>query len=390
MPKILYIASTVGHLKSFHLPYIRQLSRDGWTVHTAGKGGDEPLPGGEAGFDIAFEKSMFSPKNIGVVLQLRKLLRAENYDAVSVHTSLAAFFTRLAVMLSGRRPLVVNTVHGYLFDQDTPQPKQTILRWAEKLTAGSTDLLLTMNARDTKIATEHRLCRGEILYTKGLGVDFSRFAPADVETRMRARKSFGIPDDAFVLVYAAEFSGRKNQQALLRAAARLPTRVWLLLAGRGDLLEECKDLTRELGIADQVVFAGFVKDVERCYHAADVCLSTSRSEGLPFNLMEAMSCALPVVATAVKGHEDLVEPEQTGLLVPFGDEDGLCAAITRLLEHPELCLEWGYRAREQVAQYELQPVLEANMEMMNCFFRKHGVALPEKKNAQDLTQYSTT
>ena len=385
MPKILYIASTVGHLKSFHLPYLRQLSRDGWTVHTAGKGGDEPLPGAQAGFDIPFEKSMFSPKNLGVVLQLRRLLREENYDAISVHTSLAAFFTRLAVMLSGRRPLVVNTVHGYLFDQDTPQPKQTILRWAEKLTAGYTDLLLTMNAQDTRIAREHRLCRGEILFTRGMGVDFSRFSPADVEMRMRARKSFGIPDDAFVLVYAAEFSGRKNQQALLRAAARLPQRVWLLLAGRGDLLEESKNLARELGIADRVVFAGFVKDVERCYHAADLCLSTSRSEGLPFNLMEAMSCALPVVATAVKGHEDLVEPEQTGLLVPFGDEDGLCRAISRLLEHPELCLEWGHRARAQMEQYGLQPVLKANMEILNRFFLKQGIVLPEKESAQNLT-----
>lgn len=385
MPKILYIASTAGHLKSFHLPYLRQLSRDGWTVHTAGKGGDESLPGAQAGFDIPFEKSMFSPKNLSAVLQMRRLLRAENYDVVSVHTSLAAFFTRLAVMLSGRRPLVVNTVHGYLFDQDTPQPRQTILRWAEKLTAGCTDLLLTMNAQDTRIAREHRLCRGEILFTRGMGVDFSRFSPADVEMRMRARKSFGIPDDAFVLVYAAEFSGRKNQQALLRAAARLPERVWLLLAGRGDLLEECKDLARELGIADRVVFAGFVKDVERCYHAADLCLSTSRSEGLPFNLMEAMSCALPVVATAVKGHEDLVQPEQTGLLVPFGDEDSLCEAISRLLEHPELCLEWGWRARGHVEQYGLQPVLEANMEILDRFFREKGISLPEKEPAQNLT-----
>ena len=62
---------------------------------------------------------MFSPKNLQAVQQLRELLERERYDVISVHTSLAAFFTRLAVLLSLHRPLVVNTVHGYLFDDDT-------------------------------------------------------------------------------------------------------------------------------------------------------------------------------------------------------------------------------------------------------------------------------
>jgi len=378
MPKILYAASTAGHLKSFHLPYLQRLSRDGWTVHTAGKGGDAPLPGAHAGFDICFEKSMFSPKNLTAVWQLRGLLRRENYDVVSVHTSLAAFFTRLAVMLSGRRPLVVNTVHGYLFDRDTPQPKQTILRWAEKLTAGCTNLLLTMNDQDTQIARQGRLCRGEIAQIDGMGVDFDRFQPADVACRMAARERFSIPNDAFVLVYAAEFSARKNQGALLRAFAKLPQGAWLLLAGRGDLQEECKALAWELGVAERVVFAGFVPDVQSCYHAADLCLSTSRSEGLPFNLMEAMSCALPVVATKVKGHEDLVAHEQTGLLVPYGDEGALVEAITRLMDHPDLCLKWGWQGRKAVARYALEPVLEENMALMDRFFRLHGISIPEK------------
>lgn len=379
MSKILYTASTAGHLKSFHLPYLQHLSREGWTVHTAGKGADAPLPGAETGFDISFEKSMFSPKNLGAVWQLRTLLRRENYDVVSVHTSLAAFFTRLAVMLSGRRPLVVNTVHGYLFDEDTPQPKQTILRWAEKLTAGCTDLLLTMNRRDTVIAHQSRLCRGEIVQIDGMGVEFDRFRPADAATRLTARQRFSIPHDAFVLVYAAEFSTRKNQSALIRAFAKLPERAWLLLAGRGDLQDECKDLARELGVADRVVFAGFVSDVQSCYHAADLCMSTSRSEGLPFNLMEAMSCALPVVATRVKGHEDLVTPEQTGLLVPYGDEERLVSAIIHLMERPDLCLKWGYQGRDAVMRYALEPVLTDNMALMEGFFRTHGVSLPEKE-----------
>lgn len=379
--QILYVASTVGHLKSFHLPYLERLSQEGWTVHTAGRGGDELLPGVERGFDIPFEKSMFSPKNLAAVWQLRKLLRKENYDVVSVHTSLAAFFTRLAVMLSGRRgrTAVINTAHGYLFDDATPQPKRSILLWAEKLTAPATDLLLTMNRQDTEIARKHHLCRGQVVQIDGMGVEFGRFSPADAGARLAARERFGIPREAFVLVYAAEFSKRKNQQALIRAFAKLPQGAWLLLAGRGDEQENCKALAQELGAADRVVFAGFVGDVESCYHAADVCLSTSRSEGLPFNLMEAMHCALPVVATDVKGHQDLVEQGKTGVLVPYGDEAGLCTCLTALMEDRAKCLELGYHGKQAVERYELSSVLEENMALMNRFFRERGLSLPEKR-----------
>lgn len=372
--KMLYVASTVGHLKSFHLPYLERLSREGWTVHTAGKGGDEPLPGAQRGFDIPFEKSMFSPKNLTAVWQLRKLLRTQAYHVVSVHTSLAAFFTRLAVVLSGRRKhiAVINTAHGYLFDRDTPQPKRSILLWAEKLTASATDLLLTMNRQDTEIANRHRLCRGEVVQIQGMGVDFERFVPADVQGRLSARERFHIPHKAFVLVYAAEFSKRKNQQSLIRAFSRLSQDAWLLLAGRGDELESCKILAQELGVADRVVFAGFVPDVQCCYHAADVCLSTSRSEGLPFNLMEAMHCALPVVATDVKGHQDLVVEGKNGFLVPFGDEESLCRVLSGLMADRAKCLQMGDWGRNWVERYGLETVLEENMALLNGFFRRSG------------------
>lgn len=367
--KMLYIASTVGHLKSFHLPYLERFAQEGWTVHIAGKNAHQLLPGAEEGFDISFEKSMFSPKNLQAVRQLRKLLGREQYDVISVHTSLAAFFTRLAVMLSGQRPLVINTVHGYLFDDDTSWMKRQLLLWAEKLTTPCTDLLLTMNRQDTRIARENRLCRGDIIQIDGMGVDFSRFSPADGEQRKCARRTFGIPEDAFVLVYAAEFSGRKNQAALIQALSKLPEGVWLLLAGRGQMLDSCKSLAQQLGVAERIVFAGFVSDVERCYHASDVCVSTSRSEGLPFNLMEAMHCALPVIATKVKGHEDLVQDGKSGFLVPFGYEDSLCHAVEQLMENPQQCRHYGKVGWEIAQQYSLERVLEPNIKLFNDFVR---------------------
>ena len=251
----------------------------------------------------------------------------------------------------------------------TPDDESTAVKTTAKLTADCTDLLLTMNRQDTVIAQTHHLCAGNILQIDGMGVNFDRFYPADQHRRAICRRNFGIPEDAFVLVYAAEFSGRKNQASLIRAFAKLPQQAWLLLAGRGGELESCRDLAKELGVAERVVFAGFIPDVESCYHAADLCMSTSRSEGLPFNLMEAMHCGLPVVATRVKGHEDLVLDGVNGFLVPFGDEDALLHAVVQIMEQPELCRAFGIAGKERVERYALEYVLDANMQIMNDFFQ---------------------
>lgn len=377
--KILYAASTVGHLKSFHLPYLERLNAIGWTVHTAGKGADQPLPGVEQGFDISFRKNMFSPYNLIAVLQLIILLRRERYQVISVHTSLAAFFVRIAVLLSGlrKKTVVINTVHGYLFDDHTPWLKRIILLSAEKLTASTTDLLLTMNLQDTSIAQKHHLCRKDIVQINGMGVNFNRFYPPTATQRQQARERFQLPSDAFVLVYAAEFSARKNQSELIQAISSLPERTYLLLAGIGGKLEECQALASRLGVEDRVRFAGFVNDVETCYYAADLCVSSSRSEGLPFNLMEAMHCALPVVATLVKGHEDLVLDGENGFLYPFGNRSVLCQTITTLMQSPALCRKLGDHGLQCSEQYRLDIVLEENMALLASFFQKKGLAETE-------------
>ena len=138
-----------------------------------------------------------------------------------------------------------------------------------------------------------------------------------------------------------------------------------MLAGRGATLEDCRALAETLGVAARVVFAGFVPDVQVCYHAADVCVSTSRSEGLPFNLMEAMHCALPIVVTDVKGHEDLAQEGKAGILVPYGDEEQLCAALTELMSNPALIMQLGCEGEKMVERYRLEYVIEANMKFIN-------------------------
>nr|WP_315023625.1 glycosyltransferase [uncultured Aminipila sp.] len=364
MKKLLYVASSYGHILSFHIPYIKKLQEMGFEVHVAAAGALEKTGTKDTRSDelrdipktdIPFQKKMFSPKNLGCTLELVQLIKKERYDAISVHTSLAAFFVRLAVMLlRGSRPTLTNTVHGYLFDKDTPFLKRNIFIFAEKITKPATDVLVVMNQQDYEIAEKYHLYKKRLIKIPGVGIDTTRFSRKKVEEEILRNKSynrdkngravsvekndmealrrterlkFGIGENDIVLIYAAEFSKRKNQRMLIEAMVNLPPNVKLLLAGRGEQLEECKKLAE-----DKVIFLGHVKNLQYYYYLSDICVSSSRSEGLPFNIMEAMSVGLPIVATNVKGHQDLVGQGVNGYLYDYDDIEGFVEAIKQLME----------------------------------------------------------
>lgn len=353
--KILYVASSYIHLMNFHLPYLRALSERGWEVHAVCGDTRGDIPYAARTIVVPFKKKMSAPDNFRAALQLRRLARWENYELVIVHTSLAAFFTRLALKGLRRRPKLVNMVHGYLFDDDTPSPKRRILLAAEKLTARQTDLVLTMNAWDEALARREKL-GARIGFVPGVGVDFKRFAAISPEKGRELRRTLGIADGNFVLLYAAELSVRKSQSLLIRALAELPESCRLVLAGNGAERESCEALCSELGLADRVLFPGHVSNIGDWLSMADAVVSTSRSEGLPFNIMEAMAMHKCVAASAVKGHTDLLEDGRSGLLFPYGDVSACAAAIRRLMDDGALRESIADEAQRDVEQYRLERV----------------------------------
>lgn len=356
MRKLLMTASTQSHICHFHLPYLQWFQTHGWQVHVACGAVFQACPFCDRLISLPLVKNMWSPQNFLATHQLRRLIRQEQYDLVITHTALASFFTRLAVWGLRKRPKVVNVVHGYLFDQNTAVHKRWLLTAAERMTVRQTDLLLTMNRWDHAFALRNHLC-SSIQNIPGIGVDLDRFSTEHSAAALRLRDSHRIPKGALLLLYAAEFSPRKSQNTLIRAMEMLPAQVHLVLAGSGGMLEEMKQLAEQLGVSERVHFLGYVNQMADWYCAADVVVSASRSEGLPFNIMEAMAMKRPIVATAVKGHEDLLVHGETGLLFPFGDAAACASGIMYLMDHPDKARSMGAAAGEAVRQYDLRLVL---------------------------------
>ena len=365
--KVLYAASTFGHLRSFHLPYIEALRADGFDV-TLLAGGDPVaagMPQGVRCIPADFVKSMSSPRNFAVAREVSRLQLRERFDIVLTHTSLAAFFVRLGILGAvqrdkGARPRVVNTVHGYLFDADASFPRRAALLAAERLCAGVTDQIVVMNRQDAIIAREHRLCRGQVVETPGMGVVLDGLHPASACERASARRALGMRDDAFVCLCVAEFSQRKNQRLLIEALPNLSERVILALPGKGSEQQACLNLARELGVEGRVSMPGHLDAAGLALWraASDVCVSASRYEGLPFHVVEAFACGLPAVLSSVKGHVDLVDPSVNVLLFNQGDAAGFCSCVERLLADPARLVEMGEHAVATSARYSLSHVFK--------------------------------
>lgn len=354
--KVLFTASTYSHILQFHLPYLREFQRMGWRVDAACGGPSAEISWADRVIPVPFEKRMAAAGNLAALRRLRREISREKYDLVICHTSLASFFTRMAVRGLHPRPAVVCMVHGYLFDDGTSARRRALLSGAEQLTAPVTDLLLTMNSWDLQYARAHHLGK-TVAFVPGIGVEFDRLDRADPSVREELRRAYGIGPEDFLLIYAAEFSPRKNQAVLLHALARLPRQVKLLLPGQGALRENCVSLAGELGLSERAIFPGQIAEIAPWYFAADGAVSASRSEGLPFNIMEAMYRELPVVASAVKGHEDLLVHGETGLLYPYGDVEACAECVRSILEDPQRARRLGAAASLSARRYSLDRVL---------------------------------
>lgn len=371
MKKLLFAASTLSHIENFHIPYLKYFKEQGYIIHIMGKPNNKlDISYCDKIIPIDFEKSILSLKNFRNAFKIAKIIKSEKYDIINVHTTLAAFFIRLGVILSFRKPkLLINTVHGYLFDDKTSFFKKAIMLLAEKVTKYVTDTIIVMNSQDYDIAFKHKLYKNNIYLINGMGVKLSKFPPISSEKKYELRKIHDFSKNDFILIYVAEFSKRKNQKFLLDSLKILLDRgysnIKLLLLGNGQYLDELKLYAEKLKINDNVVFTGYVNNTSEYYQISDICISSSRIEGLPFNIIEAMSVGLPIIASKIKGHEDLVNINKNGFLFEYNNYDEFCKYIITLHNDKKLLEQMSANSHENSIRYSLDCVFHENINIIS-------------------------
>jgi glycosyltransferase involved in cell wall biosynthesis len=289
------------------------------------------------------------------LLRVTRLLFQERPDVVHTHTAKAGTLGRLAALIFNltrsrrRRCVVVHTFHGHVLEGYFGPAGNLAVRIAERLLAMLTDRIVTISPMQRRdIVERFRIAAREMVDVVPLGLDLDALITLP-DRRSEARGRFGLGPDDVVVGYVGRFVPIKDLDTLIQAfaaAARRESRLRLLMIGDGERRSHLEALAASLGI--QVQFAGWQLDLPLVYSAMDVVVLSSRNEGTPVALIEAMAAGRAVAATAVGGVPDLIEDGRTGILVPARDAQRLADAILTLARDASLRERLGSAARRDV------------------------------------------
>ncbi len=323
--------------------------------------------------------------DLRALLRLVRLLFVEAPDVVHTHTAKAGTLGRLAAFVynaarrRSRRCLVVHTFHGHVFAGYFVGPVETAIRLAERLLAKATDVVVSISeSQKRELTSVHRIADSDKVRVIPLGLELQsllRLEPG--ASTLHTNAGWGMGD--LVFGFVGRLVPIKDVVTLLEAFAGVIKQVpiaRLLIVGDGPLRAELEEQARCLGIAEQVCFAGWQPSLPDVYRAIDVLMLTSRNEGTPVAIIEAMAAALPVIATDVGGISDVVADGHTGLLAPAGDSEALSDAMVRLATTPQERHELGSAGREVVrARFSAERlVADVSALYRNELRRKHSAS----------------
>lgn len=341
--KVLLTATVQSHICQFHRPLVEMLHQHGCQVHVAARDNLAEKNGltldfADKVYNVPFSRSPKSADNIRAYKQLKAIIEKEHYDIIHCNTPMGGIVTRLAARKARKTGTrVFYTAHGFHFYQGAPAANWLIYYPIEKVMATRTDVLITITREDEKLALDKGF-KTSVAYMHGVGANEKKYTSVSREDNDSFRRTHGY-DNRFVILCTGELNKNKNQKTVLEAVSILRQKypqVLLLLAGNGPQEQNLRSQIQALQMEDHAVLLGYRTDLENYTNACDIVVSASFREGLPLNIMEAMLCEKPVVASMNRGHRELIEHGETGFLVQADDAEGFAQKIEELLLNQEL------------------------------------------------------
>ena len=277
-------------------------------------------------------------QHITVIFQLLRVLDEHQIDLIHANSLAAGLIGGVASKLYGV-PIVMHkryaTAYGVL----------------DRICEALLDrVILVSEATRWKFASDSKQA---LIYN---GVELSSLQPSSQVETLRA--DLNLDPDATLIGIVTRITPEKGIHTLIEATTKLKpsTNIQLLVVGGpyfpkdAEYIESLKAQTEKLGIADRVIFTGFLEDTAAILSLLDVVLLASTiPEACPRTIIEAMGAGVPVIATPLGGSKELVTPE-TGLLVPAEDADAFAKAITQLAENNEQRKRMGQACRLRAEQ----------------------------------------
>ncbi len=289
--------------------------------------------------------------DIFAFIKLFCLIKRNRFLLVHTHSSKSGFIGRLAARAAGAR-CVVHTVQGFAFHEYSSKLTVLIIGLMERIAGLVTDMVIFVNHYDRIVATQMNLVPAEKMITIHNGIDFSTIETD--EKKVDSRELIGIERNGAIVGMVARLWEQKSPQDFIRSiptvVQKIPDAKFLVI-GDGHLKDEMKRLSHELKISDNVLFLGWRRDVKNLLKILDVFVLTSLWEGLSVSILEAMASGKPVVATNIKGNNELVIDGETGFLVPPKSPEQIGEKVLNLLMNRTLAEKMGLKGYQRVKTY---------------------------------------
>ncbi|MBF0488120.1 MAG: glycosyltransferase family 4 protein [Nitrospirae bacterium] len=276
-------------------------------------------------FPLSMSKA--SPR---VLLSIYHIIREGGFNVVDAHNPQSQFWGLWASVFA-RTPLKICTVHSSYGHTETGIRKllyELVLKMNMFFDVAFVSVSEAVNTYLIGLgAKQHRIT----LTRNGIAM------PEIDPLRHRRRATFGLAEDDFVIISVGRLEPVKGHIYLINAVDALlkaGKTVKCLIVGEGRELETLRDRITSLGISHEVTLVGFRTDVEALLPMADVFCMPSLSEGLPYALLEACACKLPIVASEVGGIAHLLKNGETAILVPPSNVPELVEGIRYVMDNP--------------------------------------------------------
>jgi len=312
--------------------------------------------------EMAGGRGIYPRADMRGLRELEAHFEAGSFDVVHTHSAKAGALGRIAARRCGV-PAIVHTIHGFPFHAFQSPPVRKSLIAIERRLGRITDYFLAAGTETAAEAVRLGIAPPDRVRAFPTVPLAESLEPVSDESRRRARTALGIPHDARVVGTVARLAAQKAPGDMVAAIAGLERPdVYAVWVGGGELLEKTRRLVEERGLADRFMLLGDRNDVPALLPAFDVFALSSLYEGLPCSLVEAMTCGIPVVATAVNSISEAVISGRTGLLARPADPASLTRALRYALDHPAESRRMAEAGREHIVSRYHSDVLGEDFE----------------------------